>query len=163
MMMSATTYHSDGAVDADATQKVKDNIEKKRGSVEGKDHDNDHNNKDNDNDTAGSSTNEDYDNEEEGNERATRTTTPRRSSAASRSLIVGTMNVATLSGRLGAVHEIMCENQIGALALQETRVPQVSLPGVEQAYKKMGVTSYGGTEEKDRSGKSTGGVAIVTR
>lgn len=154
MTVSATKNHSGGAMDAAAAERANHNTEKEKGNVEGKDHDND---------TAGSSTNEDYKSDEGGSERATRTTTTRRRSTATSSLIVGTMNVATLSGRLGAVHEIMCENQIGALALQETRVSQVSLPGVEQAYKKMGATYYGGMEEKDRSGKSTGGVDILTK
>jgi len=78
-------------------------------------------------------------------------------------LRIATMSVATLNGRVASTKELMQTRNI-VLVLQETRVSDVSLPGIQRAFKADHLQYHGSPESRQRQGGEVrGGVAIVSR
>ncbi|CAE7419819.1 unnamed protein product [Symbiodinium sp. CCMP2592] len=78
-------------------------------------------------------------------------------------LRLGTLNVATLAGRVATVIALCVTLGLDILALQETRVPQHSRASVEAAFAKAGWHCTLGPSAVSTDGKPLYGTAIVSR
>ena len=78
-------------------------------------------------------------------------------------LRLGTLNVATLAGRVATIIALCVTLGLDILALQETRVPQHSRASVEAAFAKVGWHCTLGPSAVSADGKPLYGTAIVSR
>ena len=78
-------------------------------------------------------------------------------------LRLGTLNVATLAGRVATIIALCVTLGLDILALQETRVPQHSRASVEAAFAKAGWHCTLGPSAVSADGKPLYGTAIVSR
>ena len=82
---------------------------------------------------------------------------------AADALSIGTLNVQTLTGRIGLLASLMEDHRLNFLALQETRIPQDSVASMQAAAHKLGLTLHAGQLDFDVAGRSTRGTAILVR
>ena len=75
---------------------------------------------------------------------------------------VGTMNVRTLTGRIGAVAALATEMGINILAMQETRLASDATRSSHAAFRAAGWTLHQGTQGRDGRGVVTAGVACIS-
>ena len=78
-------------------------------------------------------------------------------------LRIGTLNVQSLSSKLGAVLSLMRVHQLHALCLQETCLSSDALPAVHQAADRAGCTFFKGAQTCNLAGAPYAGVSFVTR
>lgn len=78
-------------------------------------------------------------------------------------LVIGTLNVRALAGRMPEVVSLASEHSIDILCLQETRLSEDSLLAAQHAAKQAGWSFLSGTCAIDLQGAPTAGVAVLSR
>ena len=78
------------------------------------------------------------------------------------SLRVGTCNVRSLTGKMGAVMDLAANAGVNLLCLQETKLTQEGLHAMRQAFRAKGWKLLPGPLAVDSAGKASGGVAVIT-
>ena len=78
-------------------------------------------------------------------------------------LRVGTLNVRSLSFKLGSVLALARTHHLHALCLQETCLGQDALPAVSQAVSQAGYTFHVGAQTLNSAGAPYAGVSFLTR
>ena len=81
----------------------------------------------------------------------------------SANLRVGTMNVRSLSGRLGGVFDLAAKQSIDVVCLQETRVNHDSWTAITMTAKKLGWQTFPGVQYLDSAVSVTGGTLIFSK
>ena len=81
----------------------------------------------------------------------------------STNLRVGTMNVRSLSGRLGGVFDLAAKQSIDVVCLQETRVNHDSWSAITMAAKKLGWQTFPGVQNLDSAGSVSGGTLVFSK
>ena len=80
----------------------------------------------------------------------------------SQTLRVGTLNVRTLTGKIGAVAALATEAGVNVLAMQETRLASDAARSSTSAFRAAGWTLHQGPQGRDGRGAASAGVAIIT-
>ena len=83
--------------------------------------------------------------------------------ATQRSLAVGTLNVRSLSFKLGAVLELANSQDLSLLCLQETRIGSDSVNAVRTTAKSAGYQLFLGSQTCDAGGSPYAGVSFLSR
>lgn len=78
-------------------------------------------------------------------------------------LRVGTLNTRALSGRLGTVLQLGTQHALDVFAVQETRVPEISVATVVQTAARSGWKCIMGPQGANVSGKPAHGTLVLTR
>ena len=81
----------------------------------------------------------------------------------SANLRVGTMNVRSLSGRLGGVFDLAAKQSIDVVCLQETRVNHDSWTAITMTAKKLGWQTFRGVQNLDSAVSVIGGTLIFSK
>ena len=77
-------------------------------------------------------------------------------------LRVGTCNVRTMAGRMGAIMDMAADAHLHILCLQETKLRTEGIHALRQAFRAKGWRFMPGGFRQDAQGKPDGGVAFVT-
>ena len=79
-----------------------------------------------------------------------------------RSIQVGTMNVRSLIGKVGAVAALATEVGVNVLAMQETMIAPDSVKATTAAFRDTGWELHRGPQGLDARGSTSAGVAFIT-
>ena len=77
-------------------------------------------------------------------------------------LRVGTLNVRSLTGKVGAVAALAAEARVNVLAMQETMISQDSIKATANAFRAAGWELHRGSQGLDARGGACSGVAFIT-
>lgn len=78
-------------------------------------------------------------------------------------LVVGTLNVRTLKGKMAQALTLARENSLDILCLQEVRLSEDNMLSAHHAAKQQGWTFLPGPCAQDSQGAPTAGVAVLSR